>query len=400
MKKVIKIVLKVIGLSLVAVLLLIGGFIGYMAIQSNQKVVLPKPTGKYSVGRAAYDWTDQMRTNAFAGKPNEKRELMVMTWYPADVTTGKTAAYIPEPWLHVAEKDQSGLNGILTHKLTNVQTNSHTNVPLAGTQKTYPVIILEPGLGRASYDYSSIAEDLASHGYIVISSTPTYIADLVVFPNDKTVSASSATQLPETGNSLSPAAVSKTVQLRDVYAGDIAYLLAQVDRLNTTPGSAWNGHLDTTRIGIMGHSIGGAAAYHVCLTDTRCKVALDMDGTLFGERSSVSKVPFMFLSSDTSNDAGTAVKQEDTYNQTILDRQQAPFYRVTIRGAEHFNFSDLALRSPFIRHLGALGPINGRIGIATSRQYVVGMFDKYLEGAKAPYLNPGNALSGAVVTRR
>ena len=325
---------------------------------------------------------------------------MVTAWYPTDDDTGNKAFYMPQPWLGVAEKDQSGFGEILTHKLTNVQTNSYSDASLSNSKKVYPMVIFEPGLGRASYDYSYIAEDLASHGYIVLSSTPTYIADMVVFSKGDIALASSAAQLPENSDALTKDTLTKTELIRDVYAGDIAYLLTQVERLNMTLGNAWVGRVDTSRIGVMGHSLGGAAAYHVCLTDNRCKVALDIDGTLFGEQDSVNKVPFMFLSSDTSNDTGAGVKQEDDYNQAILDKQVSPFYQVTIHGAEHFNFSDLALRSPLIRYLGALGTIDRQTGIEVSRQYIVAMFDKYFENTKPAFLNSNYAIVGSTVVQR
>jgi dienelactone hydrolase len=400
MKKWMRTILIVVGFTLIVVVLLVSVLIGYLAVESNQIVTLPQPTGAFHVGRSVYDWTDTTRTNAFAGKPQEQRALMVMVWYPTDTASGPTAPYLPQPWLDAAETAQSGLGELVTHKLTNVHTNSYVDAPLASAQKAYPVVILEPGLGKASYDYTSIAEDVASHGYVVISSTPTYLADMVVFQNGQTKLGSSVAQEPDSGSSLAPATLAQDEMLRDVYVGDITYLLTQVDHLNTATGSAWAGRFDTARIGIMGHSLGGEASYHICLFDTRCKVALNMDGALFGEMQSVNRVPFMYLSSDTSNDTSADEKQVDAYNLAILDKQLSPFYQVSVRGSEHFNFSDLAVRSPLFRYLGALGAIDGRTGLVIIRQYVVGMLDKYLTGAEPAYLSPNNALPGSTVLQR
>jgi predicted dienelactone hydrolase len=44
------------------------------------------------------------------------------------------------------------------------------------------VLIMGPGLGAAASDYTVLAEDLASHGYIVVGYTPTYSTD-VTFPD-------------------------------------------------------------------------------------------------------------------------------------------------------------------------------------------------------------------------
>jgi len=390
---------KAIGFTLLGICIFVGSLIGFLSIQSHQIVVLSPPTGTYHVGRKSFEWTDSSRTNAFAGKPAEQRKLMEMAWYPTDDISGNQASYIPQPWLNVSEKEQSGFGEILTHKLTNVLTNSLSDAPISNSKKVNPVIILEPGLGRASFDYSYIAEDLASHGYIVISSTTTYIADLVVFSDGKTASASNEIQLNETGAALKGENLRKIELVRDVYADDISYLLTQIVMINKSLGNVWAGRINTSQIGIMGHSIGGAAAYHVCLTDIRCKVAVDMDGTLFGEQGSVNKVPFMFLGSDTTNDVSANAIREDAFNQAIFNKQHSLFFQVTINGTEHFNFSDLSVRSPLIRYFGALGTLDSQKGIDMVRKYVVMMFDTSIGFTKPGLLNSNNAIPGSIIVQ-
>src|SRR5262249_51172916 len=41
-------------------------------LRHNQEVILPQPTGKYAVGRAGFDWTDQNRPETFSGDPAAK----------------------------------------------------------------------------------------------------------------------------------------------------------------------------------------------------------------------------------------------------------------------------------------------------------------------------------------
>lgn len=399
MKKILKRIPKILGILVLVLIILVICVVAYLAVTNNQKVELPKPTGPYHVGRTVYDWTDAQRTNTFVDKPSEKRELMVMAWYPTDVSNGPTAPYLPEPWLNAAEKDQSGLGELLTHKLTNVTTHSYADAKITSADKPFPLVILEPGLGRASYDYSAYAENLASHGYIVFSSSPTYLSDLVVFNDGHTAKASHKVALPETGSPVAPESLAMLAKLEQVYNGDITYLLDQADQLNTDPKSRWHNKIDTSNIGVMGHSLGGAAAYHVCLTDFRCKLAVDMDGTLYGETRSVNTVPFMFMSSDTSKAQGN-VKIDDDYGKAILTRQVNPFYQVTIKDTAHFNYSDLAVRSPLFRFFGALGSINGREGIITSNTYLNNMLDKYLKGQAPKYIDDTKQLPGVILDKR
>jgi len=49
-------------------LLLITGLLVFLNVRHQRIVVLPIPTGPYSVGRTAYDWSDQIREEPFAQK--------------------------------------------------------------------------------------------------------------------------------------------------------------------------------------------------------------------------------------------------------------------------------------------------------------------------------------------
>ena len=48
--------------------------------------------------------------------------------------------------------------------------------------------------------------------------------------------------------------------------------------------------MDTSRIGMFGHSYGGATAAQVLVEDSRVKAAINMDGTLYGENVPKSRV--------------------------------------------------------------------------------------------------------------
>src|SRR4029450_10144116 len=48
------------------------------------------------------------------------------------------------------------------------------------------------------------------------------------------------------------------------------------------PGSPLAGHLDLRHVGIVGHSIGGATAVQVMVSEPRFRVGVDLGGKLFG----------------------------------------------------------------------------------------------------------------------
>ena len=153
-------------------------------------------------------------------------------------------------------------------------------------------------------------------------------------------------------------------------------------------------------VGVMGHSLGGAAAYQVCKMDTRCTVAIDMDGTLYGDTSQPSRVPLMYLSSDKTKDEGEVLKEDD-YTVNLLNRQQQTTYQVSVTGTAHFNFSDLALYSykPVMRLLGVVGPIDGQHAITLSNQFLEDMLGKYLKDQLPHYLDSTQPPSDAQIKK-
>ena len=167
-------------------------------------------------------------------------------------------------------------------------------------------------------------------------------------------------------------------------------MLDRLERLNASDTAGkFTGRLDMTRVGVFGHSFGGAAAAQFCSQDSRCKAGIDVDGSLHGSviQAGIHK-PFMFLLSghgDFSSDAEVRQIQADI--QSVYDRLPADGrLRIAIRGANHFTFSDdgALLKSHIVRGVlrlsGMLG-IDGRRQLAVTAYCVHSFFDAYLKRA-------------------
>jgi Platelet-activating factor acetylhydrolase, isoform II len=57
------------------------------------------------------------------------------------------------------------------------------NAPVSPEQTSYPVVIMRAGASAFTADYTVLAEDLASHGYIVVGLDAPYRTFLVVLPD-------------------------------------------------------------------------------------------------------------------------------------------------------------------------------------------------------------------------
>ncbi|PYT72797.1 MAG: family membership [Acidobacteria bacterium] len=365
-------------------------------LERRSEITLPTPTGSFAVGRGIYDWTDDKTLDTLAPGPGSKRELLVWIWYPA--AAGQPATiddYLPAqvraPALPASGplvfRVLSRVFGLLTRDLSRVHGHSFRNVDVSPQQRSYPVVIMRAGASLEVWNYSTLAEDLASHGYVVVGLDAPYRTGVVVFPDGRVMRRTSENN-PElfSGEELTVLAT----KLLAAWTGDITFVLDRLERLNTLdPSGKFTGRLDMRRVGVFGHSFGGAQAAQFCSQDSRCKAGIDVDGSLHGSviQAGIHK-PFLFLGSergDFSSDAEVRQIQADI--QSVYDRLPADGrLRISIRGANHFTFTDdgALLKSHVIRGVlrvfGKLG-IDGRRQLAVTAYCVHSFFDAYLKGA-------------------
>jgi hypothetical protein len=159
-------------------------------LEHRTEITLPTPTGAFAVGRALYDWADEETLDTLAPGPGIKRELLVWIWYPAVAGPSATIDdYLPAPMRTVVERETGVLlTQFLTRDLSKVHKHSLRNPDLSPQQRSYPVVIMRAGASLEVWNYSGLAEDLASHGYVVVGFDAPYRTGLVVFPDGRVIS--------------------------------------------------------------------------------------------------------------------------------------------------------------------------------------------------------------------
>jgi predicted dienelactone hydrolase len=376
-------VLQGMGILFVLFVVLVVAFAGYLLILHNQPLVLPAPTGSHHVGRIEYDWVDDHRIDPLSDTANEKRELLVWVWYPASESVpGSTAPFLPAAWVKAHERDQ-GIGRFIEADFSSIQTHSFADAPIAESQSAYPVIIMQPGMGPVPTDYTVFAEDLASHGYIVVGINETHTSNLIVFPDGSVVLRTEEGTIPDSADPATADADASRIGM--VWTDDAIFVMDRLRSINVDESDFFHNKLDLAHIGLFGHSFGGATAASVCETDARCKAGADLDGTLFSYQSRERlHTPFMFMAEDGCG------KNCDTMYQAYSTSDSAAYY-LSITGAKHFNFSDLPLRLlppariPF-RLVGYIGSISPERGSEISRAYLVAFFDRYLKNVRSDLL--------------
>jgi predicted dienelactone hydrolase len=382
--KIFKRLFKIFFYGVLTIIAIIGISLFAFWLELKFAVTLPAPTGDFAVGRTTFHWVDSSRTDSLSPKPYSKRELMVWMWYPAAKTNSDAIVdYLPAEWEEALNEQASfvlkyfwGRDGKRIHA------HSIGHAQLSNKQAKYPIILMKSGIGRMAIDYTTLAEELASHGYIVVGSDAPYSTWLVRFPDGRIVK---RTAEGNPGESEYFSEYRKRVlnRLIGIWSDDARFVLNKLEQLNTDSSNQFGGRLDIQTVGVFGHSFGGATAAQFCLDDPRCKAGVDVDGAPYGSviQKKLDK-PFMFLLAEHSDESDSVSMQIKSNIETIYNSAPDEHIWISLRGAKHFNFSDTPFQNEFLvsRIFGATGSIGGRRGLEVASACLRTFFDEHLKG--------------------
>lgn len=356
---------------------------------------LPELTGPYQVGTTSYDFVDSSRNDIYAPNPTDKRELMVQVFYPGTKEPGAIpAAYLEDSVARASAPSFGVPPDNFVNLVHSFHTHAFSGTPISTVSSSYPVLLFSHGFNTLPQLYTLQAEELASHGYIVANITHTYDSPVTKFPDGRI-----ALQAPIFNKVFSDPESPETINIIgkdiDVRAADARFVLNELEHLNASdPQSLLTGHLDLNRVGIFGHSLGGATAAEAMLLDSRFKAGIEMDGTLLGDAVKDGlQQPFMLINSD--------LVSLDPRRQSFYEKLKNDAYNLTIKGTQHLSYTDLPLLFPLVEtyyspQLAAelknanFGLINAKRGAKIIDDYTLAFFDKYLNSQNSPLLNAPN----------
>ena len=354
------------------------------------------------MGKTSYDFVDPSRREIYSTNPTDKRELMVYIWYPSSTVPGATPApYQEDAVVQALASIWTLPPDDVVQVFHSVQTRAVPKAALSTAQCSYPVLIFSPGQGGLPEQYTSLASELASHGYVVAAISHNYDAVVSMFPDGRIVpiAAKIANEW-----SLDQESVNRIdeedVNIRTL---DARFVLNELEHLNANdPQRLFTGHLDLNRSGILGHSVGGTTTAKAMLEDTRFKAGLDLDGNsllyqpLLGNQAPTR--PFMLINSEQFSTSGKFGPPQ----RSFYEKLKGNAYDLTIQGTEHANFVDSPLLvqalSAYSQNLadqlnetiGPIGSIDAKRGAQIIKDYTLAFFDKYLKNQNSPLLNGSN----------
>ena len=354
------------------------------------------PTGPHAIGMTEYRWTDASRPERFTRDPDDLRSVAVRVWYPTDDAGGGGAMYVQD----MAEFGDGQDFVPVTHVRTNAIRDA---APAPGP---FPVLVYSHGGGWTRFTSTFTTEELASHGYVVVSVGHNGFNKTQLLPDGSSVVADTLTFPEGTGDLYSDAVGGWNYLDEHVFPewnADAAFVLDQLEILNAGDGP-FTRRLDLDRIGMYGWSFGGANSIEMSAVDERVKAAIDHDGQLFGVAPvQGTSRPFMLMHGDVVaetppfEDPDSIAAYNDALERLMGDVRETDaglktasrgdWYDITIAGTNHGSFSDLVLFIP-----GASPGIDPVRGHEIINALTLAFFDRYLKGAEAPLLDDPGAV--------
>ncbi|KOV92829.1 alpha/beta hydrolase family protein [Streptomyces sp. NRRL B-3648] len=292
------------------------------AASAPARLILPAPTGPYPVGTVALRLVDTARPDPVAG-PGRHRELMASVWYPARDVPGHPLA----PWMSAgALRELLASAGFPADAVQVPLTSGHRCAPVRRDGRELPVVVFSHGAHSHRADHTVIVQELASHGYVVVTADHTYDA-FTEFPDGRIL-----TPLTDPRYAMAPADFAADIRFVLDRVGDLAAgRNPDADGRPLPTGLA--GGIDPRRIGMFGWSKGGTATARLMLDDPRLRAGLSLDGPMLPAMAGELDRPFMMMTAEFTRAAEPAVAEFWTHLRG---------WRLDIRaeGAVHASYGD------------------------------------------------------------
>ena len=351
------------------------------------RVRLPGPTGPYPLGTAEFRLVDRARRDPWV--PSRPfRELMVSVWYPARSLAGHPRAphMRPKAAARFSADRAPGLGvpeGTVDWAAT--RTHAHEDAPPDTRHGRLPVLLYTAGAGDPRTWGTSLVEELASHGCLVITVDHTHDAPAVEFPDGRVLDSAPLMKAMEEAQK-NGTVVQLLGKLLRVRVADLRFVL---DRLDALPHGL-SRLADTRRIGALGQSAGGCASAEAMYEDERILAGIDLDGTLElnQEPRGTNLMPVAAHGLDRPlllmGREGSDRRTEPSW-RAFWSHTRGWHRNLTLRGSKHQAYTDLrsllpqaGLPDKTVRE--QLGTVDPERALAAQRAYAVSFFDRWLRG--------------------
>ncbi|WP_339276871.1 dienelactone hydrolase family protein [Paenibacillus sp. FSL W8-0426] len=315
---------------------------------------LPQVTGPYAVATATYSYVDKNRIEEFTDQ-GEHRAVNVEFWYPEQA------------------------------------------------DGTYPLLVFSHGAFGIKTSNTSTFTELASHGYVVVSIDHPYHSFYTVSEDGKVVTINPEYMQEFNNANKGVYSLGEYFELNQKWmklrTDDMDFVIDTILEQAVQKKDSLYERIDTQKIGVFGHSMGGAASVALSRERDDIDAVVNIDGPFYSElvydkvtneltaKSEAFTIPLLNVYSD---DVWIQLDSSPPY---IANRISNPYfndaYNVHFKGAKHLSLTDLPLFSPILANLlheGRKANIDKYYAIETQNELILRFFDYALknQGQFAP----------------
>ncbi|PZD94714.1 alpha/beta hydrolase [Paenibacillus sambharensis] len=308
---------------------------------------LPQVTGTYAVATATYSYVDKNRIEEFTDQ-DDNRIVNVEFWYPEQA------------------------------------------------DGPYPLLVFSHGAFGIKTSNTSTFTELASHGYVVVSIDHPYHSFYTVSEDGKVVTVNHD-YMQEVNNANKTGVYSlgeyfeltqKWMKLR---TDDMDFVVNTILEQAAQRKETVYERIDTQKIGVFGHSMGGAASVALSRERDDIDAVVNIDAPFFSElvydeaaneliaKSEPYTIPLLNVYSD---DVWVQLDSSSTYiANKVSNTNFKGAYTVHFKGAKHLSLTDLPLFSPILANLlqGGKAEIDKYYAIETQNELILRFFDYALK---------------------
>lgn len=307
--------------------------------------VSPMGSGNHTVGMQLFTWVDESRIETFADT-GENRALTVGVWYPEE-------------------------------------------------EGEYPLVIFSHGaFGVLESNYSTYVE-LASNGYVVASIAHPYHAAYVEDVNGKVTIGDMKfmQQVYENDKEDDIMVYENGKEWMALRTADMNFVLNTIlEKAEQAEGLF--AKINAEKIGLMGHSLGGATAVQLGRERTDIDAVIDLEGSMLGEYVGFENgyeiynkepypIPVLDVNSGAVRELVEQTKAEHPeweYVNYYVGKNAIDYREVIFHDAGHLNFTDLPMFSPVLASFLGVGEVDPEECMANVNETVRIYFDFYLKG--------------------
>ena len=313
---------------------------------------MPEPDGPHKVGFRSFEVTNPERIGVAGISYSDSTKIGLDIWYPGDEVSGyERKGWINnDPIIFEGFEIMTGYPKGLFEHLYRVRTNSFIGAPPSMNSSGWPIIILLLGWSSISELHTSLAESLASSGYLVAGIEHPGACAVVTFSDNNVyyfLGNDLLDGLPEGTRE------NKLRFLSEYLSRDIDYVIEFLKEMNEDPYSDFYERLNMEDIGLYGHSGGGSVALRYALSNEEVPMVLadpTLEGFTIQELVSGLSNPVLLM---TSSEWESGVNGE--FLSVVSKDSAKSNYNLSISGMRHVDFAMVRNLSPLTYFFGETG---------------------------------------------